>query len=43
MTGWKQRVGIKVEKNDRMETTSADESRINDGVETTSADESRKK
>jgi hypothetical protein len=31
MMGWKQQVRMKVEINDRVETTSADENRINDG------------
>jgi hypothetical protein len=39
--GWKQRVQMKVEINDGVETTSADE--INDGVETTIGDEIRNK
>jgi hypothetical protein len=41
MPAMKQRVLMKVEINDWVETTSEDE--INDGVETTSADESRNK
>jgi hypothetical protein len=41
MTGWKLQLGMKLEINDGVETTSAEE--ILTGVETTSVDESRNK